>query len=240
MDSSLKATSYQPGEWVEEKKAIFIGEFDDLIRADIPVPLAHTAPLGLRTRWYDAALDLKPDTFDNCVKTIAALNVNGRTGIGFDPAAYEEQMFNAIRSGEAVGKFVIAPLAVIDEIHLLKKKGEYKRRKEGNLPGALRVDGGGTGYDRWQWSASMGRYGDEYIRIVDFTDGYHGWDFRSGNLLSVRACFCEVVQTDGDKSAKTRTAWAPPASTTIKSSEETNVAAANSCKSTSGSCCCGH
>ena len=75
--------------------------------------------------------------------------------------------------------------------------GEYKRLHEGKLPGALRIDCGGTGYDRWQWSASSGRYGKDYVRIVDFTDGYDGWDYRNGNLLSGRACFCEIVETVG-------------------------------------------
>jgi hypothetical protein len=193
MNGSSETRNYQPGDWIAEKNAIFIGEFDDLVRADVPAPLAHTASLGLRTRWYDAALDLKPNTFDNLAGTIAGLNANGRTGLEFAPEFYEEKLFEAIRAGVAVGKYALAPLAVIDEIHKLKTTGEYKRLHDGNLPGALRIDGGGTGYDRWQWSASAGRYGSEYIRIVDFTDGYHGWDFRTGNLLSGRACFCEVV-----------------------------------------------
>jgi hypothetical protein len=189
----MAAKALKPGEWDADKKAIFIGEFDDLIRADVPVPLAHTAPLGRRTRWYDGACDLKPDTFDNIAKAIAGLDVNGRKGIGFDPGVYEEKLFEAIRAGEALGKYVIAPLAVIEEIHKLKNSGEYQRLHEASLPGALRTDGGGTGYDRWQWSSSAGRYGLEYVRIIDFTDGYRGWDFRSANKLSGRACFCEIV-----------------------------------------------
>ena len=52
--------------------------------------------------------------------------MNGRTGIGFDPAAYEEKLFEAIRSGEAVDKYVLAPLAVIDEIHKLKEDGRVQ------------------------------------------------------------------------------------------------------------------
>ena len=35
MSGPMAATKLQPGEWVAEKKAIFIGEFDDLVRADI-------------------------------------------------------------------------------------------------------------------------------------------------------------------------------------------------------------
>jgi hypothetical protein len=216
----MVSTEFKPGEWIAEKKAIFIGEFDDLVRADIPAPLAHTANLGLRTRWYDAALELSPDTFDHLVQAIARQSVNGRTGISFDPAAYEEKLFEAIRVGEAAGRYVLAPLAVVDEIHKLKRTGEYKRLLDGKLPGALRIDGGGTGFDRWQWSASSGRYGNENIRIVDFTDGYHGWDFRDGNLLSGRACFCEIVETGADKSARTRVAWAPPSASEIKSAAE--------------------
>jgi len=217
MSTPMAATKLQPGEWVAEKKAIFIGEFDDLVRADIPTPQLHTAKLGRCTRWYDAALDLKPDTFDNFVETIARLNVNGRTGIGFDPAAYEEKLFEAIRTGEAVGKYVIAPFAVIEEIHQLKRMGEYKRLHEGKLPGALRIDCGGTGYDRWQWSASSSRYGNGIVRTVHFTDGYHGFDFRNAKFLSGRACFCEVVETAGKKSVSTRVAWAPPSETEIRS-----------------------
>jgi len=207
MSGPMAATKLQPGEWVAEKKAIFIGEFDDLVRADIPTPLLHTAKLGRCTRWYDAALDLKPDTFDNFVETIAGLNVNGRTGIGFDPAAYEEKLFEAIRTGTAVGKYVIAPFAVIEEIHQLKRMGEYKRLLEGKLPGALRLDAGGTGYERWQWSCSSGRYGNGVVRIVDFTDGYHGFDFRNAYSRSGRACFCEVVET---RTAGLRVKWSPP------------------------------
>jgi len=210
MSGPMAATKLQPGEWIAEKKAIFIGEFDDLIRADIPTPLLHTANLGRCTRWYDAALDLKPDTFDNFVKTIAGLNVNGRTGIGFDPAAYEEKLFEAIRTGEAVGRYVIAPFAVIEEIHQLKRMGEYKRLHDSKLPGALRIDNGGTGYDRWQWSASSARYGNGVVRTVHFTDGYHGFEFRNAGLLNGRACFCEVVETDGKKSAGMRVAWTQP------------------------------
>ena len=45
MERTMEATNLQPGEWVAEKKAIFIGELDDLVRADIPVALAHTANL---------------------------------------------------------------------------------------------------------------------------------------------------------------------------------------------------
>jgi hypothetical protein len=204
MSGAMAATKLQPGEWVAEKKAIFIGEFDDLVRADIPTLLLHTANLGRCTRWYDAALDLKPDTFDNFVKTIAGLNVNGRTGIGFDPAAYEEKLFEAIRTGEAVGKYVIAPFAVIEEIHQLKRMGEYKRLHEGKLPGALCIDNGGTGYDRWQWSCSSARYGNGVVRTVQFTDGYHGFDFRNGGLHSCRACFCEVMEK---KSPGMRVEW---------------------------------
>ena len=210
MSGPMAATKLQPGEWIAEKKAIFIGEFDDLVRADIPTPLLHTANLGRCTRWYDAALDLKPDTFDNFVKTIAGLNVNGRTGIGFDPAAYEEKLFEAIRTGEAVGRYVIAPFAVIEEIHQLKRMGEYKRLHDSKLPGALRIDNGGTGYDRWQWSASSARYGNGVVRTVHFTDGYHGFEFRNAGLLNGRACFCEVVETDGKKSAGMRVAWTQP------------------------------
>ena len=210
MSGPMAATALRPGEWIAEKKAIFIGEFDDLVRADIPTPLLHTANLGRCTRWYDAALDLKPDTFDNFVKTIAGLNVNGRTGIGFDPAAYEEKLFEAIRTGEAVGRYVIAPFAVIEEIHQLKRMGEYKRLHESKLPGALRIDNGGTGYDRWQWSASSARYGNGVVRTVHFTDGYHGFEFRNAGLLNGRACFCEIVETDGKKSAGMRVAWTQP------------------------------
>ena len=210
MSGPMAATALRPGEWIAEKKAIFIGEFDDLVRADIPTPLLHTANLGRCTRWYDAALDLKPDTFDNFVKTIAGLNVNGRTGIGFDPAAYEEKLFEAIRTGEAVGRYVIAPFAVIEEIHQLKRMGEYKRLHDSKLPGALRIDNGGTGYDRWQWSASSARYGNGVVRTVHFTDGYHGFEFRNAGLLNGRACFCEVVETDGKKSAGMRVAWTQP------------------------------
>lgn len=220
MSAASEATKFKPGDWVAEKKAIFIGEFEDLVRADIPVPLAHTANLNRVTRWYDAALDLQPDTFDNVVKSVGKLSVNGRTGMSFDPATYEEKLFEAIRSGEAVGKYVIAPLAVVDAIHKLKKGGEYKRLQDEKKPGALRVDCSGTGYDRWQWSASNGRYGADYVRIVDFTDGYYGWDFRNANLLSVRACFCEVVEVEGDRSAKTRVAWKPPSETEIKSASK--------------------
>ena len=158
MSGAMAATKLQPGEWVAEKKAIFIGEFDDLVRADIPARLAHTANLDRCTRWYDAALDLKPDTFDNLVKTIAGLNVNGRTGIGFDPAAYEERLFEAIRTGEAVGRYVIAPFAVIEEIHQLKRMGEYKRLHEGKLPGALCIDNSGAGDTRWPWMITMSGY----------------------------------------------------------------------------------
>jgi len=210
MSGPMAATALRPGEWIAEKKAIFIGEFDDLVRADIPTPLLHTANLGRCTRWYDAALDLKPDTFDNFVKTIAGLNVNGRTGIGFDPAAYEEKLFEAIRTGEAVGRYVIAPFAVIEEIHQLKRLGEYKRLHDSKLPGALRIDNGGTGYDRWQWSGSSARYGNGVVRTVHFTDGYHGFEFRNAGLLNGRACFCEVVETDGKKSAGMRVAWTQP------------------------------
>ena len=197
MSRPLKAKKCRPGDWVAEKNAIFIGEFNDLARADIPAPLANTANLGLRTRWYDAALDLAPETFDDFVKTVSQINRNGRCGVFLDPARYEENLFEKLRSREALGKLAIAPLAVIDAIHELKNQGEYKRRQDGNLPGKLRVDGGGTGYDRWQWSSSQGRYGADYVRIVDFTDGYHGWDFRKGNRLSGRACFAELVD-EGD------------------------------------------
>ena len=64
-----------------------------------------------------------------------------------------------------------------------------------------------------QWSCSSARYGNEIVRIVDFTDGYHSFDFRNANPMSGRACFCEVVETVGKKSAKTRVAWAAPSAT---------------------------
>ena len=126
------------------------------------------------------------------------------------PLSYEEKLFEAIRNGEAEDQYVIAPFAVIEEIHKLKRMGEYKRLQEGKLPGALRLDAGGTGYERWQWSCSSGRYGNGVVRTVDFTDGYHGLDFRNAGSLSGRACFCEIVATEGEKSAKTRVAWAAP------------------------------
>jgi hypothetical protein len=193
MSGASAATIYEPGEWIAEKNAIFIGEFDDLVRADVPVPLAKTAYLGIRTRWFDAGLDLAPDTFYGMVKVIAESKLNGRIGLHLDPARYEEELFEKLRSGEAVGKYVLAPQTVIAAIHGLKNKGEYKRRSDENLPGKLRIDGGGTGFDRWQWSCSVGRYGVGYMRIVDFTDGYNSWEISDGNLLSGRACFAELA-----------------------------------------------
>ena len=193
MSPTAAATIYEPGEWIAEKNAVFIGEFDDLMQADVPVHLAKTAYLGLRTRWYDAALDLKPSTFEEMVKLVAGSRQNGRSGLYLDPARYEEELFEKLRSGEAVGKLVIAPLTVIDAIVALKNKGEYKRRSDENLPGKLRIDAGGTGYDRWQWSCSDGRYGVNIMRIVDLTQGYTSWEIGNGNLLSGRACFAELA-----------------------------------------------
>jgi hypothetical protein len=193
MSKPSEVTNYQPGEWVAEKNAIFIGEFDDLIQADVSVPLAHTANLGLRTRWYDAALDLVPDTFNGFAKTVAESKQNGRCGISLDPARYEVELFEKLRNGEAVGKYVIPPLAVVTAIHGLKNAGEYKHRSDKDLPGKLILGASGSGYARWQMSGSSGRYGEEFVRIVDFADGYNSWDFRDGNPYSGRACFAELV-----------------------------------------------
>jgi len=205
MSAAMAATRLQPGEWVEGKKAIFIGELDDIVKADIPTLQLQTANLGRVTRWYDAAIDLKPDTFDNLVTTVANLNVNGRRGIAFNPAKYEDELFDAIRSGEAVGKYVIAPFAVVEEIHQLKKMGEYKRLLDGKLPGALCINNSGNGDTRWQWSCSLARYGNGVVRTVQMTDGYHGFDFRAGGgLHSCRACFCEVMEK---KTPGMRVAW---------------------------------
>lgn len=193
MSKPSEATNYQPGEWIAEKNAIFIGEFDDLVRADVRADIAR---LGIRTRWFDTALDLAPDTFNGLGKTVAESNQNGRGGLHLDPARYEEELFEKLRTGEAAGKHVIAPLAVVAAIHELKNKGEYKRRSDEDLPGKLILVASGSGYARWQMSGSSGRYGEDFVRIVDFTDGYNSWDFRDGNPYSGRACFAELV-SDG-------------------------------------------
>lgn len=190
MSELSEAANYRPGEWIAEKNAIFIGEFDDLVLADVR---ADIAKLGLRTRWFDAALDLAPDTFNRLAKTVAECSQNGRGGLFLDPARYEAELFEKLKTGEAAGKYVIAPLDVVAAIHQLKNKGEYQRRSDDNLPGKLILSASGTGYARWQVSGSSGRYGEEFVRIVDFTDGYTSWDFRDGNPYSGRACFAELV-----------------------------------------------
>jgi hypothetical protein len=175
----------QPGEMVPGK-GILIGEFD---LVDV-----SGKSLGIRTRWYDAAIELgKPRTFNDTAEAVANSNVNGRGGLRLDPARYEAELFEKLKSGEALGKNVIAPLEVVKAIYKLGNSGEYKRRSDANQPGKLTTADSGTDHAHWQWSCTPYRYYPHGVRAVAFTDGYAGWGHRDHGRLSSRACFAELA-----------------------------------------------
>jgi hypothetical protein len=123
-------------------KGIFIGEFDLFD--------THGRSLGIRSRWYDTAIELgKPKTFNATVKAVAHNNENGRGGLKLDAAGYEAELFAKLKTGEALGKNVIAPLEVVKAIYALRNEGEYKRLSDRDLPGKL-ITTVGTDYAHWQ------------------------------------------------------------------------------------------
>jgi hypothetical protein len=173
----------QPGEMVQGK-GIFIGTFD-LIDA-------YGKSLGIKTKWYDAAVELgKPMTFNATADAVANCDVNGRGGLQLDPAHYEAKLFDKLRTEEALGKNVIAPLEVVKTIYELRNQGEYKRRSDGDLPGRL-ITTAGTGYAYWQWSCTPDRNYPGRVRAVDFPDRDDDWLFRNALRLSGRVCFAEL------------------------------------------------
>ena len=102
-------------------------------------------------------------------------------------------LFDKLRSGHAIGKHVIAPLAVVEAIHNLKNTGEYKRMSDGGLPGKLITTLSGTGVAHWQWSCTPYRNTPANVRTFGFTDGYVDWAYRDTNRLLGRACFAELA-----------------------------------------------
>jgi hypothetical protein len=173
----------QPGQMLPGK-GIFIGEFNLFD--------AYGQSLGIRTRWYDAALELgKPMTFNNTAEALTNCNVNGRGGLSLDPARYEAELFTKLRTGEALGKNIIAPLQVVKAIYALRNHGEYKRLSDHDLPGKLITSANGTDDAHCQWSCEPG--GPINVRAVDFTDGHDGWGYRGYDRLSGRSCFAELA-----------------------------------------------
>jgi hypothetical protein len=173
-----------PGEMVPGK-GIFIGEFD---LAD-----ARGKKLGIRTRWYDAAVELgKPMTFNATADAVANCDVNGRGGLRLNPARYEAELFRKLKTSKAMGKNVIAPLEVVQAIYELRNQGEYKRRSDGNLPGQLITTKSGNTTARWQWSCTPDLTDSVGVWVVYFADGHVGWGDRVNLLLSSRVCFAEL------------------------------------------------
>jgi hypothetical protein len=153
----------QPGQIVPGK-GIFIGEFDLFD--------AGGRSLGVRTRWYDAAIELGiPKTFNETAKAVSAFNDNGRGGLNLDPARYEAELFEKLRTGEALGKNAIAPLKVVRAIYALRNRGEYKRRSDASLPGGLTTLSSGTDSARWQWSCTPHRVNPFNVRLLSSRTG---------------------------------------------------------------------
>ena len=175
----------QPGNMVPGK-GIFIGGFD--------LVDALGSRLGIKTNWYDASIELgKPQTFNETADAVANCNENGRGGLRLNPARYEAELFGKLKTGEAMGKNVIAPLAVAKAIYALRNTGEYNRRSEGGLPGKLITTASSSVGARWQWSCTPVSCYPYDARAVDFTDGYDVWYRRDYVRLSGRSCFAELA-----------------------------------------------
>jgi hypothetical protein len=177
----------QPGEMVAGK-GIYIGKFD--------LVDAYGSSLGIRTSWFDAAMELgKPKAFNDTVDAVANNNTNGRGGLRLDPARYEAELFEKLKTGEAIGKNVIAPLAVVTTIYDLRNQGEYKHMSDGDLPGRLITTASDTAnaHAHWQRSCTPDRTKPANVRAVDFTDGRGGWGCRDIVRLSGRVCFAELA-----------------------------------------------
>jgi hypothetical protein len=182
MPQGTKNRGFQPGEMVPGK-GIFIGKFN--------LAYAYGKGLGIKTNWYDAAIELgKPKTFDDTAEAVANSNEKGRGGLHLNPARYAE-LFEKLKTGEAMGKHVIAPLTVLKAIYALRNKGEYKRMNDSDLRGKLITLPSDSDNAHWQWSYAPHRYNPDNVRAVDFTIGYDGWHFREHNRFSGRACFAE-------------------------------------------------
>jgi hypothetical protein len=183
--SARKDCVLQPGDMVPGK-GILIGTFDLFD--------AYGSKLGVRTNWYDAAIELgNPMTFNDTAKAVANCNVNGRGGLYLDPARYEAELFEELKIVAAMGKHVIAPLAVVKTIYALRNTGEYKRMSDGGLPGKLITRASGTDCAQWHWSCTPDRNGPGDVRAVDFRYGRDDWPCRANSHLSGRACFAELV-----------------------------------------------
>jgi hypothetical protein len=175
----------QPGEMVSGK-GILIGEFD---LVDV-----SGKSLGIRTRWYDAAIDLgRPKIFNNTAAAVAKNDTNGRGGLKLNPARYEAELFETLKSGEALGKNVIAPLEVVKAIYQLRNSGEYKHMSDANRPGKLITMPSGTFFAPFQWSCTPHRSYPNLVRVVDFSDGFDVWLYRDSGRLSGRTCFAELA-----------------------------------------------
>jgi hypothetical protein len=184
-ETTTRNCDRQLGQWVQGK-GIVIGAFDLFD--------AYNRSLGIRTRWYDTAIELgKPMTFDDTANAVANCNVNGRGGLRLNPGRYEVELFEKLKTGEALSKNVIAPLEVVRAIYSLRNKGEYKSRSSADLPGRLITSPGGTGFAHWQYSCTRNRDDPNDVRAVDFGGGNDGWLHGDFYRLSGRVCFAELA-----------------------------------------------
>ena len=158
MLKETKTCGLRPGQIVEGK-GIFIGTFD--------LVDAQGSRLDIKTNWYDAALDFgKPKTFKEAADTVASCDVNGRGCLRLNPLRYEGELFEKLKFRDAMGKHVIAPLAVVEAIYNLRHRGEYKRMSEDNLPGKLITIARGTAGAHWQWSCTSHRNNPGLVRCA--------------------------------------------------------------------------
>ncbi|HTB11093.1 MAG TPA: hypothetical protein VK752_05970 [Bryobacteraceae bacterium] len=132
-------------------------------------------------------------TFDDTANAVANCNVNGRGGLRLNPARYEAELLEKLKTGEALGQNVVAPLEVVKAIFSLRKQGEYKRLSDHDLPGRLTLLINGIDGANWQWSCTPRDRKEETVRAVDFTRGNDIWRFRDHVCLSGRACFAELA-----------------------------------------------
>lgn len=177
-----KRCDYVPGELVQDLSGIYIGSFDLVDAAG--------KKLGIRTEWYDAAIDLgRPKTFNDTVEIVANTDQNGRGGLELSSACYLAELFENLRTGIGFGKNVIPPLAVTRAIYRLRHTGEYDRLRLEKSPASLSIlSTTEVGNPEGQWSCTPTSTGG-YMQAIDFSDGSEDWYYRDFHLFRSRVCF---------------------------------------------------
>jgi hypothetical protein len=176
----------QPGDMVPGK-GMLIGEFD-LVDA-----YGRHLDLGVKSRWYDTGIELgKPMTFNDTVDAVANCDVNCRGGLRLDPECYEAELFEKLKSGEALGKNVIAPEEVVKAGEELRNDGAHKGMSKIDMRDELKELAVVTDLADWQFTGSPSLLRRDTVRVIGFKGKHVGSSNRESSLARSRVYFAEL------------------------------------------------